>query len=97
VDLATFLALHPEFADAPAPFVQAHLDAAATMTPCAVWGELRDTGQEYLAAHRMILAPFGSSMRLDPKSLIGDGLQLSPFGQERARLEGIVSVGVMVL
>lgn len=85
-----FLERFPEFSGADTVLVDARLAEAYRRTPEAIWGELRDDGASYLAAHLLALSPFAQELKLvsaDRRTLYGD---------ERKAMEGIVASGFRV-
>lgn len=87
---AEFLAEFPEFARGATATVDARLAEAYRRSPERVWGDLRDDGAKYLAAHLLAQSPFSAELKL----VQADGS--TRYGQERARLELIVSSGFRV-
>lgn len=64
VTLSAFVVKFPEFAGAEDPQVQAFLDEAELEIDREVWLEKGDTGQGYLAAHKLALSPYGNAARM---------------------------------
>ena len=85
---AEFKVLLPEFGQAPDALVQSRLTQAELRTPTEIWGDLRDQGVLYLAAHLLSLLPQARPMNLD-----GQG---SNYERERKRLNLLVSSGFRV-
>lgn len=87
---AEFLARFPEFSGGDTDLIDARMAEAYRRTPEAIWGDLRDDGASYLAAHLLALSPFAQELKLvgtDRRTLYGD---------ERKALEGIVASGFRV-
>ena len=82
---ANFKAIFPEWASTPTAIVESRIAMATPRTPSDVWGDLRPQGIAYLAAHLLAQLPGSKDMRLK------DGT--SVYGEERRRLETIVSSG----
>jgi hypothetical protein len=90
VDYETMLLEFAEFGGATRELVEARIAEAYRRTPERIWGDLRDDGAKYLAAHLIALSPFAAELKLvgpDRKTL---------YGEERARLERLVSSGFRV-
>jgi hypothetical protein len=81
LNLATFRARFPEFADADDALVQEKLDEAARRTPAGEWTTVENDAHAYLAAHLLALSPFGRDARLSEK----DGS--STYGTVRETME----------
>lgn len=82
-----FKALFPEFSKASDDLVEARLTWAADRTPEDIWGDLRDQGIAWYAAHFLALLPAAKDMRKGEKP--GESMYL----RERQRLAKIVSSG----
>jgi len=77
----------PEFSGAPESLVLACIAEAESRTPADVWGEKRDQGVQFLAAHLLAMSPNAKDMRLkaDPSQTI--------YLMERKRLARTVASG----
>lgn len=67
MDLATFFARYPEFAEAGSELVNACLLEAGATIDQATYGNLYDAAQGALAAHLLAIAPFGQNVRMVAK------------------------------
>lgn len=90
VSAADFVARFPEFTGAGTPLVERCIAEAERRTSDVVWGDLRDDGVRYLAAHLLACSPNAKDMRIksDPTDSI--------YRAERMRLERIVASGYRV-
>lgn len=89
VSVAAFLAEFAEFdpEDGSANvLVQAKLDAAYLRTNAAVWGDMRDEGAKYLAAHLLALSPYARQLKL-----VSSNGETSYLMQRRAMEMAVVS------
>lgn len=66
MDIATFIAFRPEFAEVDATVIQSALDEASRRTPSSVWGTFTDDGVSLLAADIITESPMGGATRLQP-------------------------------
>jgi hypothetical protein len=87
---AQFLERFPEFDRASPDLIAARLAEAYRRTPDRIWGDLADDGAGYLAAHLLALSPFAAELKLVGKE------RTTIYGDERGRLERIVSAGFRV-
>jgi hypothetical protein len=90
VTVASLVSEFPEFARATVAMIQAKIDEAELRTPERIWGAKVDLGVKYLAAHLLAMSPFGRELKLAND----DGRTI--YGDERTRLERIVSSGFRV-
>lgn len=84
---AEFKVLFEEFAGASDATVQARLTWAEDRTPLAIWGDNRDQGVAWMAAHMLCMLPGSEDMRKGEKP--GESM----YGRERARLNKIHASG----
>lgn len=84
---AELRALFPEFTRATDALIQSRIDWATARTPADIWGDKRDQGIAWLAAHFLALAPGSEDMRKGEKP--GE----TSYGRERKRLNVQVSSG----
>jgi hypothetical protein len=90
VTRAQLLVEFPEFTNTDDGILDARLAEAYRRTPAEVWGDLRDDGVKYLAAHLLAQSPYARELKLMDK----DGQ--TRYGIERKRLESIVATGFRV-
>lgn len=97
ITLASFLAEFPEFDPEDGSrddLVQAKIDAAYLRTNAAVWGDMRDEGAKYLAAHMLALSPFARELKLADTS--GETMYLAQrHAMERAVVSGFRVTGTV--
>lgn len=84
---ADFKLLFPEFSGASDAIVQTRLTWAEERTDADVWGDKRDQGIAWQAAHFLALLPEAKDMRK------GEAPGESMYKRERKRLNKIVSSG----
>lgn len=92
IDVDSFKASFPEFADAPAALVQAKLSYALTLTPNEVWGDdtdggIRQQGAFHYTARFLALSPFARNLKLTGRK--GE----TNYDGEIERLKRIVTSG----
>ena len=87
---AEFRALFPEFTGASDALIQSRLTWAEDRTPADVWGDKRDQGIAWLAAHFLALLPEAKDMRK------GEAPGETSYGRERKRLARSVASGFRV-
>lgn len=68
ISLASFRTQFPEFNGPSDGLVQSMLDAAALEIDTSIWGKKADQGQAYLAAHKLVMSPFGQNAKLQTKN-----------------------------
>lgn len=92
ITAAAFLAEFPEFDldGTNLVVVQAKIDAAYLRTNATVWGDMRDEGAKYLAAHLCAISPFARELKLTDTS--GETMYLA----QRRAMEGAVVSGFRV-
>ena len=87
---ADFIAEFAEFDGASQTLVVTMIAEAHRRTPATIWGDLEDDGAKYLAAHLLACSPFAAELKLVAKD------RSTIYGDERLRLERIVSSGFRV-
>ncbi len=99
VTAASFVALYPEFSDAPEALITLKIAEADTMTPSRVWGDLKDQGQALYTAQYLYDSPFARHMaRVDQgNDRQGVRTDASPYVDRLRRLVQQVASGYRVL
>jgi len=92
---AEFKALFPEFERSNLAVIESRIAWAVLRTPVGIWGDLQPQGIAWLAAHFLTLDPTAKNLRKNPTGAV-DGLDATPYGRERKRLNTIVSSGFRV-
>lgn len=92
MDLQTFRSLHPEFDSLDDPIIEVKLAQAAERLDPSVYGGKYDQAHELLAAHLLVVSPFGQSARLE-----GDQEGSSLYWPEYERIRKLVAPRIMVL
>ena len=93
IDVPTFVATYPEFADAPPTLIAAKLAEAVTMVPDASWGgagasnSLTQQGTFLYCAQFLALSPYARHMNL------ADTNGKTPYDDRISMLRRIVSSG----
>lgn len=93
--LADFRTRFPEFQNVPDSAVAGHLAGAALEIDLLMWGAKADEGHCYLAAHKLVLSPWGQGARTAKEGVYLKGQTL--YWQEYSRLMRMVATGPRVL
>lgn len=83
MSLSRFRTRFPEMKNAPDQLISLALATAANSVHESVWGDDRDEGLDYLAAHNIALGPGGYGVRTESK---GSGWSSTVYGQRFASL-----------